>query len=139
MMEVANQVINDEDADANTPLDELEQVCPPDTKLEISPATAIAAMGLNLSLKYHGIATVQDGALYQQLKLEGANIVPLRLQNILDTAKIFEEHILSAPNRLTAMVYNVIVEGVLGDSVDDNDSGEISDEDRNNSDEDTTV
>jgi hypothetical protein len=40
----------------------------------IAPAHGIAAIALNMALKYHDINTVQDGLLYQQYKLEGKKL-----------------------------------------------------------------
>ena len=96
----------------DNPLDDVVKSFPPDTQLQISPATGIAAMGLNLSLKYHDINTVQDGTLYQQYKLEGKNLRGLTLDSVLETAKIFERHILEAPNRLTNAIMETITESI---------------------------
>lgn len=74
--------------------DEINEVAEPFKELSeagfrhapVAPAHGIAAIALSMSMKYHNISTVQDGALYQQYKLEGRNMVPLHLDMIFDTA-----------------------------------------------------
>lgn len=65
----------------------------------VSPATGIALMALSLALKFHEIAAVKDGVLYQQYKLEGRNMVPIELWMVFQTAEEIEEHLLKAPER----------------------------------------
>ena len=79
----------------------------------ISPATGIASLALNFALKYHDINTVQEGALYQQYKLEGRNMRDLQLDMVLETATRLELHILAAPNRITDAVYEAIAHGII--------------------------
>lgn len=70
------------------------------------PQHGVAALAMNMSLKYWDINTITDGALYQQLKLEGRNIgFGVHLDSVIDVAKRIELHILNAPNRLSQEVY----------------------------------
>ena len=81
-----------------------------DTK--VAPAHGIAALALNMALKYHGINTVQDGTLYQQYKLEGKNMTPLHLDMVFETAMKMEMHLLSAPERMAKLILDAVIEAV---------------------------
>lgn len=104
--------------DSVNPLGDMAEVLPPDTKLSMSPATAIAALGLSMSLKFHDINTVQDGTLYQQFKLEGKNLRGLHINDVLDLAKVLEQHILSAPSRMTDRIMESLMDS-FADAADD--------------------
>lgn len=80
-------------------------------KTAVAPAHGIAAIALNLALKYHDIATVQDGALYQQYKLEGRNLRELHLDIVFETAILMEAHLLGASERIAKLVVDAIAEG----------------------------
>ncbi len=86
-----------------------------DTK--ISPQVGLSALALNMALKYHGINTVSDGALYQQYKLEGKNMQPLHMDMVFETAIQIEKHLLNAPSRLALMVLEVVSEDIT-DAID---------------------
>lgn len=75
----------------------------------VAPAHAVAAIALNMAMKYADINTVQDGALYQQYKLEGRNIVPLHLDMVFETAMKIEAHLLGASQRIAALIMDAIV------------------------------
>lgn len=92
--------------DDEKPFDGLEPL--KDTK--IASAQGISAIALHLALKYHDTQMVKDGALYQQYKLEGKNIVPLHLDMVLDTAKKLEVHLLGASERIAKLVIEALVE-----------------------------
>jgi hypothetical protein len=77
----------------------------------IAPAHGIAAIALNMALKYHDISTVQDGTLYQQYKLEGKNLPPLHLDMVFDTAMKMEAFLLGASERIAKLVVDAITEG----------------------------
>jgi hypothetical protein len=77
----------------------------------IAPAHGIAAIALNMALKYHDITTVQDGTLYQQYKLEGKNLPPLHLDMVFDTAIRMEAFLLGASERIAKLVVDAITEG----------------------------
>jgi len=62
--------------------------------------TGLAAIALNLAMKYHDINMIKDGALYQQYKLEGRNIPSLHLDMVFETAIRIEYHLLNSPSRL---------------------------------------
>jgi hypothetical protein len=77
----------------------------------VAPAHGIAAIALSMAMKYHDIATVQDGALYQQLKLEGRNLNPIHLDQVLDTAVRIEAWLLGASERIAKIVVDAIAQG----------------------------
>ena len=81
----------------------------------VAPAHGIAAIALSMAMKYHDIATVQDGALYQQYKLEGKNMVPFHLDMVFETAMKMEAFLLGSSERIAKLVV---------------DACEIADEDR---------
>lgn len=78
----------------------------------VATAHGIAAIALHMALKYHNIATVQDGALYQQYKLEGRNLRELHLDMVFETAILMEAHILGASERIAALVVDALEEGI---------------------------
>lgn len=76
----------------------------------VAPAVGIAALALNFALKYHDISTIKDGAMYQQYKLEGRNLRELHLDHVFETAMQFEEHLLTASDRIAKIVVDAIVD-----------------------------
>ena len=75
---------------------------------KVAPAQGIAAIALSLAVRYHDIATVKDGALYQQYKLEGKNLLPLHLDMVFETAIKMEAHLLGASDRIAKLVVDAI-------------------------------
>lgn len=55
-------------------MNELQELAEIGGDVAVAPAQGIAAIALTMAMKYHDINTVQDGALYQQYKLEGEEI-----------------------------------------------------------------
>jgi len=92
----------------DSPLDALKPI--KDTKVD--SVTGIAAIALTMALKYHGINTVQDGALYQQYKLEGKNMRELELAMVFETAKQIEQHLLTATDRIAKIITEAIIVAV---------------------------
>lgn len=82
-----------------------------DTK--VAPAVGIAAIALNMALKYHDINTVQDGALYQQYKLEGRNFRDLNLDSVFETAIRMEMHLLASSDRIAKIVVEALEAPVI--------------------------
>lgn len=76
----------------------------------VMPAHGLAAVALNMAMKYHDINTVQDGALYQQYKLEGKNLPGLNLDMVFETAIAIERHLVGASKRINDHVVDVIVD-----------------------------
>lgn len=70
----------------------------------IGPMMGVAAIALNMAMKYHDISMIQDGQLYQQYKLEGRNMVPLHLDMVFHTAVQIEAHLVAA-NKRVAMLF----------------------------------
>jgi hypothetical protein len=75
----------------------------------VAPAHAIATIALNMAMKFHNITTVQDGALYQQYKLEGKNMVPLQLDMVFETAVQIEAHLLGASDRIAKLIMDAVI------------------------------
>lgn len=78
--------------------------------VRIAPAMGVAMIALNMALKYHDINTVQEGALYQQYRLEGKNMVGLHLDHVFETARHIERHLLTSSHEIAEMM----VTGLLG-------------------------
>lgn len=81
----------------------------------VAPAHGIAAIALSMSMKYHDIATVQDGALYQQYKLEGKNMIPLHLDMVFETAERMEMWLMGASERIAKVLVDAIAVAVDDD------------------------
>lgn len=69
----------------------------------MSAATGIASIALSMAMKYCNMNTVQEGALYQQYKLEGRNIGPCTLEWVFHIADQIEQRLLFAQNRMSMM------------------------------------
>src|SRR5690348_10454121 len=76
----------------------------------IGPMIGVAAIALNMAMKYHDISTVQDGQLYQQYKLEGRNMVSLHLDMVFHTAMQIEEHLISANKRVAKLMVLAVID-----------------------------
>lgn len=90
--------------------------------IEDAPIAAphgIAAIALNMAMKYHDVATVQDGLLYQQYKLEGKNLVPLHLDMVFETAIRIEKHLLASSERIAKLVVDAVAERIANDVAED--------------------
>jgi hypothetical protein len=74
----------------------------------IAPAHGIAAIALNMAMKYHDISTVKDGTLYQQYKLEGKNMEPLHLDMVFETAIKMEMFLLGASDRIAKLIVETL-------------------------------
>jgi hypothetical protein len=74
----------------------------------IAPAHGIAAIALNMAIRYHDISTIKDGTLYQQYKLEGRNFRELHLDMVFETAIKMEAHLLGASERIAKLVVDAI-------------------------------
>ncbi len=75
----------------------------------VAPAHGIAAIALSMAMKFHDINTVQEGALYQQYKLEGKNMTPLHLDMVFETAVKMEAFMLGASERIAKLVVEALV------------------------------
>jgi hypothetical protein len=95
-----------ESAEEAAPFKELQPI----GNVSVAPAVGIAAIALNMALKYHDINTVQDGALYQQYKLEGRNMKTLHLDHVFETAIRMEAYLLGASERIAKLLVDAIAE-----------------------------
>ena len=81
----------------------------------IVPAHGIAAVALNMAIKYHDMGMIKDGALYQQYKLEGRNIHTLALAEVFETAIKIENHLLGASERIAKIIVDALEIKLEGD------------------------
>lgn len=86
----------------------LAELSPVPLGTPVAPAHGIAAMALGFALKYCDINTVQDGALYQQYKIEGRNMHALHLDHVFETAIAIEKHLLASSDRIAAMLVDAL-------------------------------
>jgi hypothetical protein len=84
------------------------QALAPGKDIPVNPAVGVAAMALNMALKYHNMCVVKDGTLYQQYKLEGKNIHTIGLDDIFETAMQMEVFLLGASTRIANLVIDAI-------------------------------
>lgn len=78
----------------------------------VAPAHGVAAIALAMAIKYHDIATVQDGTLYQQYKLEGRNLRELHLDMVFETAILMEAHLLGSSARIAKLIVDAVTENL---------------------------
>lgn len=78
----------------------------------VSPALAVGSVALSLALQWFDISVVKDGAMYQQLKLEGKKIEGVDLTNVLEVAKQFELHLMGTSDRLANLVIEAVADGI---------------------------
>lgn len=109
--------------DETNPREELLDIGPLNEE-RMSPAVAVASVAMNFALKYHDINTVQEGALYQQYKLEGRNMRDLHLDMVFETAKRIELHLITSANRLSEEVYRTLIEAIAAEPGPPEEAGE---------------
>ncbi len=88
----------------------------------VAPAHGIAALALNMALKYHDTNMVKDGALYQQYKLEGKNFRPYTIDEAFETAMKIEAWLLGASDRIAQIVIDCVKDAVI--EIDDDEPAE---------------
>lgn len=81
----------------------------------VAPAHGIAAIAMSMAMKYHDINTVQDGALYQQYKLEGKNMRSLHLDHVFETAQRIEAWLLGSSERIANIMVDALEAGIESD------------------------
>ena len=74
----------------------------------LATSHGIAAIALNMAMKYHDIVMVKDGAMYQQYKLEGKNFRELHLDMVFETAIQIEAHLLASSERIAKLIVDAI-------------------------------
>lgn len=101
--------MTDDDAKPNDIGEPFQALSPHMGKTPIAPAHGVAAIALTMALKYHDINTVQDGALYQQYKLEGRNMDTLHLDDVFATAIRMEAHLMGSSERIAALLIEAVI------------------------------
>ncbi len=81
----------------------------------ISAPRGIAAIALQMAMRYHDMGMVKDGVLYQQYKMEGRNITTIGLADVFDTAIQIEAHLLGAEGRIAALIVDALAATVEED------------------------
>lgn len=76
----------------------------------ISPALMVGAIALNMAMKYADMSMVKDGTLYQQYKIEGRNLNPIKLEWVFSLAREIEMHLMGTSNRLSCMVIEAVMD-----------------------------
>lgn len=74
----------------------------------VAPAHGIAAIALEMAMRYHDIQMIKDGTLYQQYKLEGRNFAPLHLDVVFETAIQIEVHLLGSSDRIAKLIVEAL-------------------------------
>lgn len=94
----------------NETADGLAELVPHMGDLPVTSPNAIAAIAMQMALKYHDTGTIKDGAMYQQYKLEGRNMRELHLDMVFETAIKIEEHLLLSQRRIADMMMDIMQE-----------------------------
>lgn len=93
--------------------DDMAKDLAPIADTPIAPAHGIAAIALNMALKYHDINMVKDGVLYQQYKLEGKNFRPFTVDEVFETAMRMEAWLLGASDRIAKIVIDCVKDAII--------------------------
>lgn len=96
------------EAEADSIAEPFKELAPAMGNAPVAPAHGIAAIALSMAMKYHDIATVKDGTMYQQYKMEGRNMRELHIDMVFETAIQIEKHLLGASDRIAKMLVDAI-------------------------------
>ncbi len=99
--------IETEMSDSN-PMKEMLGDLAPIKDAPLAPSHGIAAMALSMALKYHDIAIIKDGTMYQQYKLEGRNMREIHLDIVFETAMQMESWLIGSSDRIAKIVVDAI-------------------------------
>lgn len=97
----------------------------------LAPAHGIAAIALNMAMKYHDITVIKDGAMYQQYKLEGKNLRELNIDEVFETAIRIEAWLLGSSDRIAKLIVDALEVKVEGEDDGDTSAAEIAAEEKN--------
>lgn len=81
----------------------------------VAPAHGIAAIALNMAMKYHDMQMIPDGLTYQQYKMEGRNIRTIGIVDVFETAEKIEVWLLASSERIANVVIDAVSDGLLAD------------------------
>lgn len=84
----------------------------------LPPSVAVSALAMNFALKWHDMRLIKDGTLYQQKKMEGANIQLIDMADVLRTAQQFEAWLLAGQNRHSQMLRDGVIKQFIGTALD---------------------
>lgn len=76
----------------------------------VSVSTGISALAMNFAMKWFDMRTIKDGVLYQQKKMEGTNFEYYGMPELFHVARQFEDWIVKAPNRLSTIVWDEVLD-----------------------------
>ena len=108
-MKEATEIANESGGDAFKEL-------APIADTPIAPAHGIAAIALNMAMKYHDSSTIKDGTLYQQYKLEGRNLREIHIDMVFETAIQIEKHLLGSSDRIAKLIVDALEVRVEGET-----------------------
>lgn len=101
----------------NNPIQQIADHLP---DVPIPPMIGVGAIALQMAMQYHDATVIKDGVLYQQMKMEGKNIGCLGLDDVFDTAKRIEEHLMGSNERILKLTTEVLIDAVkYGDELHD--------------------
>lgn len=106
--------LSDEAKDVAEPFKEIGEALP---HTPVAAAHGIAAIALSMAMKYHDIATIQDGTLYQQYRLEGKNMRELHLDMVFETAERMEVWLLRSSDRIAKVIVDALSIEVVDDEL----------------------
>lgn len=92
--------------------DEMKALAPAEN-FPVAPAHGIAAIALNMALKYHDMQMIPDGLTYQQYKMEGRNMKTIGLEDVFDTAIKMEAFLMGASDRIAKIVVDIVKDAVI--------------------------
>jgi hypothetical protein len=96
--------------------------------IPVAPAHGIAAIALQMAMKYHDMGMVKDGQLYQQYKVEGRDIQEIELADVFDTAIQIEAHLLGSEQRIAEMIVDALSIAIDEDDAPQAAASEVRDE-----------
>jgi uncharacterized protein len=107
------------EAEKETPPPTFEMTAKHMGQTPVAPAHGIAAIALDMAMRYHQMNMVSDGVLYQQYKMEGRNLTSLNLEMVFETAMKIELHLLGSSDRIAGIIVDAFAEHTEDDSADE--------------------
>lgn len=70
----------------------------------MTTSMAIAAISLNMAMKYHDFTVVKDGVMYQQLKMEQKEMRTIQFEDVLETADRIRDYLIESESVIRSMM-----------------------------------
>lgn len=90
------------------PKNAIEEVSKSLGPVPVSTQVGISAMAMQMALNYHDSNIIKDGTMYQQLKIEGAQITGLNLDLVFETAMRIERHLVGGEVRVNNLLMDLV-------------------------------